>query len=95
MKRPHKKCLKIMSWNINGVKTKLEKKCVQDLLLQYDVVSLNEVKTALRVSLPGYVAYRSDSSGSAQRGGTIVFIKNYLSSSVFEVDTSIQDQVYG
>ncbi len=94
MNQPHKNCLKIIAWNINGVKTKLEKKCVQDLILIYDVVSLDEVKTALRVSLPGYVAYRSESSGSAQRGGTMVFSKNDLSSSVFEVGTSIQDQVW-
>ncbi len=51
LNQPHKNCMRIISWNINEVKTKLEKRCVQDLLLKYDVVSLNEVKTALRVFL--------------------------------------------
>ena len=87
------KHIKIVSWNINGVKTKLEKKCVLDLLLQYDIIGLNEVKTTLRVSLPGYVSYRSVCNVSGHRGGTVVLVKNYLSSSVMKVDTTTQDQV--
>lgn len=43
--------LEIISWNINGVKTKLEKRKVQDLLLDFDVMRLNEKKTTYS-SLP-------------------------------------------
>lgn len=39
--------LKILSWNINGVSTKLEKISVSNLLYQYDVTGLNEVKKKL------------------------------------------------
>ncbi len=46
----HVHAIKLISWNINGVRTKLEKHCVQDFLMKYDIVCLNEVKTPLRVS---------------------------------------------
>ena len=34
-------------WKINGVRTKLEKGNVQILLIDYDIICLNEVKTPL------------------------------------------------
>lgn len=86
--------LKILSWNINGCKTKLEKKNVEDMLLKYDIVALNEVKTSLRVCLPGYVSYMSYNQNAAHRGGTTVMIKNCLSEDVIRVDTSMCDQVW-
>ena len=70
-----------MSWNINGVRCKLENNLVQDFLLQYDIICLNEVKTPLRVCLPGYVSYMSNSKVSPHRVGTVVMIKNYLAQS--------------
>ena len=90
----HQNTVKIISWNINGVRTKLEKKQVQDFLLGYDIISLNEVKTSLSVSFPGFVSYRSETSGSSERGGTVVLIKNCLSNFILNVDTSIQEQVW-
>ena len=48
----------IISWNLNGVKTKLEKDNVKELLYRYDVISVNEVKTPLSISLLGYVTYK-------------------------------------
>ena len=62
--------------------------------VRYDIIGLNEVKTTLRVSLPGYVSYRSVCNVSGHRGGTVVLVKNYLSSSVMKVDTTTQDQVW-
>lgn len=61
--------MKIMAWNINGVKTKLEKECVHDLIRNYDVVSLYEVKTSLNVSFPGYVTFSSVKRAASHRGG--------------------------
>ncbi len=51
--------VKVISYNINNVYTKQEKQNVQQLLLDYDLISLNEVKTSLPVTFPGYVTYRS------------------------------------
>lgn len=51
------------------------------------------MKTQLPVILSGYMPYRSAVLGSAACGGTLVLVKNWLSS-VFGVDTSIGDQVW-
>lgn len=72
------KSIKIMTWNINAVRTKLEKPVVQTLLLQHDIVSLYETKTRMNVSLPGFVTFRRVSGASPHRGGTVVMVKNYL-----------------
>ncbi len=86
--------IKIISWNINGVCTKLEKSNVFQLLCNYDIISINEVKTPLPVTLSGYKSYRSNKLGSTARGGTVVLVKNWLLKAVLSVDTSIGDQVW-
>ena len=86
--------IKIMSWNVNGVRTKLERSDVQSTMLEYDIISLNEVKTSLAVSFPGYVTYKSDVKVSAERGGTALLVKDYISKYVTSVDTSVEDQVW-
>lgn len=50
---------------------KTEKEKVQELLLKFDVVGLNEIKTSERISVPGFVAYISDEC-DYNRGGTVV-----------------------
>lgn len=92
--QPRQHSLKILTWNINGAKTKLEKLAVLTWLCQYDIISLNEVKTDLSISLPGYVAFRKIKNDSLHRGGTIVFIRNCLSHYVSCVDVSVDDQVW-
>ena len=95
---PHQngKFLNIISWNINGARTKLDKKEVNDFLICYDIICLNEVKTPCNVTISGYIPYRSKAVNGAasRRGGTIVFIKNYLSKYVYNVDLGIVDQVW-
>ena len=88
--------LNIVSWNINGARTKLEKSAVYDFLSNFDIISLNEVKTPISIFVAGYVPYRSKScSGAAsRRGGTIVLVKNYLASQIYDVDTNVIDQVW-
>ena len=50
---PHQNCnfLNIISWNINGAKTKLEKINVYNFLSDYDIISLNEVKTPINICM--------------------------------------------
>ena len=91
--RPSK--IKILSWNANGAKTKLEKANLQEILLHYDIVAINEAKTNLSVCLPGNFAYRSDTNQeSSRRGGTVVLVKNWLVEHVSSVDTSSADAVW-
>ena len=91
---PQQHYLSILTWNINGARTKLEKCTVLAWICQYDIVSLNEIKTDMAVSLPGYVGYRNTQQNLAHRGGTVVFVKNHLSQFVSSVDLSVDDQVW-
>lgn len=92
---PHhtNKPLKIVSWIINGAKTKLEKRNVKDIFFEH-IIILNEVKTPLRVCLPGYISFTSYDKDSALRGGITVISKNFLAREVKRVDTSAHDQVW-
>ena len=94
LEQPQQHCLKILTWNINGAKTKLGKCAVLSLICQYDIISLNEIKTELCVSLPGYVGYRKTQKNAVHRGGTIVFAKNCLSRYASSVDLGVDDQVW-
>ena len=72
---PHQNCnfKNIISWNINGAKTKLEKINVYNFLSDYDIIALNEVKTPINICIPGYVYYSSKSvRGAASRGVEVV-----------------------
>ena len=86
--------LNIVSWNINSVKTKIEKRHIESVLSCYDIICLNEIKTSLSVSFPGYVSYISFDKSNSNRGGTCVLIKQYLKMYIFDVDVSIADQVW-
>ena len=88
------KPLNIVSWNIGGCRTKLEKKNVEEFLLNYDIIVLNEVKTPFYICLPGYVSYMSYNKECAHRGGTTVLVRNALSGEVKNIDTSIYDQIW-
>ncbi len=92
--QPRQYILQVLTWNINGAKTELEKPAILTWLCQYDIISLNEIKTNLNVSLPGYVSFRKIKKDSSHRGGTIVFVKNSLSQYVSCVDVSVDDQVW-
>ena len=74
------------------MRTKLESPNVQHLLLPYDIFGISELKANSRASFPGYVSYRSVTTGG--RGGMAVFVRRNLAASVTHVDTSFTDQVW-
>ena len=89
--------MQILSWNINAVRTKLEKQQVYNLIKSYDIISLNEIRTPLKVSCPGYISIiciTSHDSANPHRGGTCGLIKNQLVSQVTSVDVTKPDQVW-
>ena len=86
--------IKIMSWNINSIRTKIEKSNVESLLCRYDIICLNEIKTNLPIFFPGYTAYVSVDKEHYNRGGTCVLIRNHLNSLVYDMDVSTGDQVW-
>ncbi len=91
LKRPQGN-INIISWNINSIKTKIEKDHVVSILNNYDIC-LNEIKTNLPVFFPGYALYVSCDRENYNRGGTCVFVKNSLNSYVFDVGKDTTDQV--
>lgn len=88
------KDIKMVSWNINRVCTKLEKSNVRSMLSEFDIIALNEVKTTLPLCLPGYVSYQSKPVGTSDLGGVVVLVRNSLSVFVHSVDISIGDQIW-
>lgn len=86
--------MKIISWNVNKVCTKLEKQNVFSMLSEYDIIALSEVKTQLPIHLPGYITYRGKTVGIPSRGGIVVLVRNSLSKFVYNVDSSIGDQIW-
>lgn len=58
------------------------------------MISINEIKTSLPLSIPGYKCYKSVQVQEAHRGGTAVFIKNYLTPFITHMDESGTDQVW-
>ena len=92
LNEPHIADVKILAWNINGLKTKFETGNVERLLLEYDIFSISELKANRRASFPGYVSYRSAMVGG--RGGVAVFVRRHLSFSVTRVDAAFTDQVW-
>ena len=44
--------IKILSWNINGVKNKLQNDDVKDLINQYDILILSETHFSQRIKCP-------------------------------------------
>ena len=67
---------------------------MQKMLNDYDVISLNEVKTPLPVAFPGFISVRSKVIGAGHRGGTVVMIRNCFKAQTKVVDTTVDDQVW-
>ena len=93
LKRPQV-TLNIVSWNINSIKTKIEKPHIVSFLSFYEIICLNEIKTNLLIEFPGYVTYTSYDKINPDRGGTCVFIKKYLNNFLYSIDKSIPDQIW-
>ena len=53
---------------------------------------LNYVRASLTVEFPGYVTYPSAVLGSAERGGTVVCVRNSLVNLVHSIDICIDDR---
>lgn len=67
----------IISWNVNGVKNKMENNLVWQVLKQADIVFLNEIKIGSLFSLPGFKTYKS-AAVKSNRGGCAMLIRNNL-----------------
>ena len=82
-----------MSWNINAVKTKIEKDNVLSLFSKFDV-SINEIKTQCQVSVAGYLSIMSRDGAHPHRDRTCVLVKDHLWPYVTEMGVSVPGQVW-
>lgn len=58
LSRSQNQTLSIISWNINGVRSKLECDRVQEMFLRHGVLRFNEVKTNQKASISRFVSYK-------------------------------------
>lgn len=91
---PRRRNISILSWNINGVCTKIGKSNVLALLMSYDVIVLNEMKMNESISLLSYVCFRDTVRADGHWGGTVVLLRSCLQSSVLCVDFKMKDQIW-
>ena len=78
---------------MNGNVSKLEK--IVDLLLEYDIIYLYEIKTAYPFSVPGFLCFRSlVIPGEELRGGVAVLVKEWIFENYLYDINQLRDQVW-
>ena len=89
--------LSMISLNINGATSKLEERRCIELLTQYDIICLSEIKCDYPFWLqmqPGYRCIRSRIiPGEEKRGGVAVLFKECIWNSVHDI-VIVKDQVW-
>ena len=86
--------MRILSANKNGALSKLEEKSCIDLLSEYDIVFLDEIKTAYPFSVAGFVTQRSKIiQGEEMRGGVAVLFNTSIWPHVVNI-VKLKDQVW-
>ena len=86
--------LSMIILNINGAASKMEERRCIELLTQYDIICLSEIKCDYPFSMPGYRCIRSRIiPGEEKRGGVAVLFKECIWNSVHDIFT-VKDQVW-
>ena len=86
--------LKICSWNIAGLKDKLQNLDVLNFLLDFDIVWLSEIKSTLQRSVPGFDLYMNKCKENDHRGGVMMMVKCALAQFVTRVDMKTEGQIW-
>ena len=86
--------MKLCSWNICGVKEKLQDPDIFNFLVQYDIVWLLEVRSAHQKSVPGFCVYTNMSRKGHYRGGVMLLVKCALMPYITRVDMNTDDMIW-
>ena len=86
--------LKICSWNIAGVKDKLQNHRILEFVMDFDIVFILESKMYFNLNVPGFTIYTNVSSAGKHRGGVIMMLKSRLSNDVLSVNTDNEGQIW-
>ena len=86
--------MKLCSWNITGLKDKLQKSDTLDFILQFDMIWLSETKKCFNVSVPGFHVFYNPSKSGSHRGGIMLLIRNKLLEYVKCIDMDTEGQIW-
>ena len=86
--------MKLCSWNIAGLRDKLQKPDILNFVLQSDMVWLSETKKCFNVSVPGFRVFYNISRSGAHRGGIMLLIRDRLLEYVKCVDMNTEGQIW-
>ena len=82
--------MKIAAWNIQSVKDKLSEKLVKDLLQDYSLVFLSEIKTTATISCTGFTVFKHPAK-QGHRGGVALLLKPWLARFLRKIDKSYEN----
>ena len=81
------KTLKIGSWNIAGVKDKLQNLKILNLIINFDIIWFLEIKTGTKFTVPGFVPIYNPSKLKSSRGGVVMLVKSYIFPTITSINT--------
>ena len=83
-----------MSWNISGLRDKLQESDILTFILNYDIVWLLETKYYFSLNVPGFIMHTNVSRSGMHRGGVVLLIKSRIAELVSSVDIEVEDQIW-
>ena len=87
------KRLNIAAWNIHGVRDKLSSTLIYNLIQQYDIILLSEIKTNLHFNVPGYRTVLGNHK-YGNHGGVAILFRNSIYNEVNMIDKSCNEQIW-
>ena len=86
--------LKLCSWNICGLRDKLQDPVILKFILDFDIVWLLETKKYFKLNVPGFQVYQNVSRYGAHRGGVVMLVRAGLVEKIQKVDMSSEGQIW-
>ena len=88
------RCIKVCSWNIAGLKDKLQEPRILNFVMGFDIVFILESKKFFNLTVPGFGVYANVSREGYNRGGVVMLVKCKLLSDVLSVNTDSEGQIW-
>lgn len=93
--RRQNKEVKICSWNIAGLKDKLQDNMILQFVMSFDIVFLLEAKQNFNSTVPGFDVYTNVSRvGQHRGGGVVMLVRCILTDDIINVDTDSEKHIW-
>lgn len=86
--------MRICSWNIAGLKDKLQDNSILQFVMTFDIVFLLEAKQYFSLTVPRFNVYANVSRVGQHRGGVVMLVKCKLTDDIINVDTGSEGQIW-